>query len=379
MKKIYWRPHEPPLSGFILIALLAVAGFLAVEYFPVTGRSPYYQEEFMASNLASQAMALVKAERLRKGIPLDPETDPAQSGLIGLLISPATTDSGDLEAKQTTVNPNFAAVVVDLLKEAGVKEGDQVAVSMTGSFPALNIAVLAAIKALGLKPVIISSVGSSQWGANDPEFLWPDMEKLLYDQGLTPSRSAAASFGGRHDTGKEMSADGRRAILATLERNNVPLINSSGRHENINQRMALYLKNGQPKAYINVGGAVTAVGSRRRWRDYLKSGRLPDTVPPAKRGDFLVYRFLEAGVPVINLENVRQLAARYGLPLSPETIPKVGEGGVYYDKRYNSWLAGVILVLILAGIYVFSRTDFGFRLLQSGSHREGASPPEPMA
>jgi poly-gamma-glutamate system protein len=378
MKKIYWRPHGTPLLGFILIAFFAISGFLAVEHFPMTERSRFYQEELNASNLALQAMIIIKEERLRRGIRIDPEVDPAHSGLIGSLISPATSDSGDLEAKQTTINPNFAAVVVDLLKEAGVKAGDHIAVSMTGSFPALNIAVLAAIMALDLKPTIISSVGSSQWGANDPNFLWVDMENLLYEKGLIPYRSVAASFGGRHDTGKEMSETGRSLIVQAIQKNNLPLITASDRHENINQRMALYLKEGHPKVYINVGGAVTAVGSHRRWKSFLKSGLLPAKLPPAKRGDFLVYRFLEAGVPVINLENVRQLAARYGLPVTPEEIPKVGEGGIYYVKRYNPWLAGAVLIGILCGIYIFSRTDFGFRLLQFGSQREGPSPPEPM-
>jgi poly-gamma-glutamate system protein len=52
-----------------------------------------------------------------------------------------TTDAGNLEAKQTAINPNWAAVIVDLLQQANVKERDPVAVSFSGSFPALNIAV----------------------------------------------------------------------------------------------------------------------------------------------------------------------------------------------------------------------------------------------
>ena len=69
-----------------------------------------------------------------------------------------------------------------------MKEGDPVAVSFSGSFPALNIAVYAAIRTLNLKPTIISSVSGSQWGANDPAFLWIDMEHFLKAE--ASSRSA---------------------------------------------------------------------------------------------------------------------------------------------------------------------------------------------
>ncbi len=128
-------------------------------------------------------------KRLRKNLPIDPESDPAQTGLIGELLSPLTTNPGHLPAKQTSANPNFSAVIIHLLKRAGVKEGDKVAVGFSGSFPALNICVLAAIDTLKADPIVISSAGSSQWGANHPDFMWPDMEKLLHEKHVFPYRS----------------------------------------------------------------------------------------------------------------------------------------------------------------------------------------------
>ena len=73
-------------------------------------RRPAYQKKIEASRLALEAMELVKNERLGRGLPIDAETDPAESGLIGSFVTPITTDAGDLEAKQTAINPNFAAV-----------------------------------------------------------------------------------------------------------------------------------------------------------------------------------------------------------------------------------------------------------------------------
>ena len=194
MKKIYWRPQSIPLVAFILIALFSIGGLVVVEHFKLLVKKPYYREKLEASRLALEAMELVKNERLRRGVAIDPDVDPAYSGLIGSFVTPVTTDAGELEAKRTSINPNFAAVIVHLLKKEKVKEGDAVAVGFSGSFPAINISVCAAIAALHLKPIIISSVGASQWGANDPKFLWIDMENFLYSQGVFPFHSAAASM-----------------------------------------------------------------------------------------------------------------------------------------------------------------------------------------
>ena len=45
--------------------------------------------------------------------------------------------------------------------------------------PGANIAVLSAAQAMKVIPVIISSVGASQWGANQLDFTWLDMESAL--------------------------------------------------------------------------------------------------------------------------------------------------------------------------------------------------------
>ena len=89
-----------------------------------------------------------------------------------------TSLPGHLGSKQTSINPNFAAVVVGMLKDAGVQEGDCVAVGCTGSFPAMNVAVYSALETLRARPIVICSAGSSQYGANTPDLLWIDMERL---------------------------------------------------------------------------------------------------------------------------------------------------------------------------------------------------------
>jgi poly-gamma-glutamate system protein len=127
-----------------------------------------------------------------------------------------TSNTGSLPAKQTSINPNFAAVVVQLLKRAGLEEGDVVAIGFSGSFPALNVAVMAAVSVLGLKPIIISSNAASQWGANDPDFLWIDWERTLAAKHIFNFRSVAASIGGIEDRGLGMTPEGRRTIVAAI-------------------------------------------------------------------------------------------------------------------------------------------------------------------
>ena len=111
---------------------MAVIGMVLVETWQVRERQPYYREKIKASRLALTAFETIKAEHIKKNIPIDPEADPALSGLVGQLLTTVTTNPGHLPSKQTSINPNFAAVIVHYLKRAGIQEGDTVAVGMSG-------------------------------------------------------------------------------------------------------------------------------------------------------------------------------------------------------------------------------------------------------
>lgn len=375
MKKIYWRPQGMPVSAFILIALLSVGGLFLVEHFQSAYKRPaFYGEQVNASKLAMEALSVINRERQERGITIDPETDPARSGLIGPAMTQVTSDIGDLESKQTSVNPNFAAVFVDLLKKAHVKAGDQVAVSVTGSFPALNIALYSALATLHLKPTIISSVASSQYGANDPNFLWIDMETVLYKKGAFPFRSSAASLGGRDDSARDMDEAGKALLHRAIRRNGLKALRARSLAENVQARMEIYFGWVPPRIYVNVGGGVASVGIRSE-RALLKPGHISEL--PEGKTDTTIHRFLREKIPVIHVGNVKQLARLYDLPIAPNLIPKIGEGDLYKQKRYNRWIAGGVLALILFALYVFGRVDWGFRMLRGTGHPE-PGPPKPM-
>jgi len=377
MKKIYWRPQGMSVTALILICVFSVAGLVTVEIFQSKVKQPYYQEKIEAARLASEAMDFLKREKLRRGFVIDEETDPLQSGLIGQRMSPVTSDTGDIEAKQMSINPNFAAVIVELLKKLEVQEGDKVAVGYTGSFPALNISVSAAIQTLKLKPVIISTASSSQWGANDPDFLWIYMERLLYEKNILSSRSVAASIGGKSDMGKEMTAQGLKLLTTAIEKNGLIPIRHTTIQENVDHRMQIYYKDGAPKLFINVGGSIASVG-KKLYRKQLRPGIILSEPQSVEKTNSVMKKFLEEGIPIIHIENVKDIARLYGLNLHHLIMPAIGDGKIYIRKEYDPVLAGIILAGILLTIYIFAKTDLGFRIFQPTSHKEEPGPPEPM-
>ena len=114
-------------------------------------KAEYFDDKIAAAELTLQSFKAIKETVDSLNIPIDRINDPNETGLIGLQYSPITTERGDLNAKLTSINPNFAALIIQLLKKAGTRKDDLVAVSFTGSLPGMNIAALSAIKILQLK------------------------------------------------------------------------------------------------------------------------------------------------------------------------------------------------------------------------------------
>lgn len=386
MKKIYWRPRFVSRTALLLITGISLGGLLVVEFHLVPVRQPFYEQKLAAAQLAAKCMERIKEARIERDYEIDPEKDPSESGLIGLAISPATSTFGMLQAKQISINPNFAAVIVDMLGSVGVEKGDVVAIGYSGSFPAINLCVVSALETIGARPIGISSAAASQWGANLPEFLWLDMEKALYDSHLISFRSGAASLGGVEDRGLGMDSETIEVLEAGIERAGLPLITASDStdtfSQSIDKRMELYAKKAagaRIKAYINVGGGTTSVGKSLGKR-LLSSG--PNyALPKAARDiDSVMTRFLAKKVPVIHLVRVEEMAKRYGLNVDPERtqIPEVGEGQVFFRQEYNTRYVVLVLGAILASLYAFIRSDWGFRIFHHSSRRKDSGHPEPM-
>lgn len=380
MKRMYWRPRRVSRVTLSLVAAASVLGYAAVERFPRKVREPNHAEKLAAARKAEIAFKAIRQERIKRGLEIDPESDPAQTGLIGTLMTPITTNPGSLDSKQTSVNPNFAALLVHYLLQAGVQKGDTVAVGYSGSFPAINVAVLCALEALEVEPVIISSVASSQWGANEPELTWLDMEKLLYDQKIIRGRSIAASLGGIEDRALGMPKRGRRIIEDLITKHGLAFIDPKDFADSVEQRMNRYRDAAGPspiKAYINVGGGTVSVG-KKKGKKLFRPGLNRRAPSGGVLNDSVMGRFVIDGVPVIHLVYIRQLAERYGFPVMPKISPKVGEGRIFYRYQYNMWLVAGLLAGILATLYLFVRSDLGFRMTRGRGGRRERDQPEPM-
>lgn len=374
MKRMYWRPQRVSRTVLVLVSIASVAGFVAVENFKRKVKQPYYEQKIAAAKIAQTAFKTLQVERVRRKIPIDIEADRAQSGMIGEMMSPVTSNPGVLSAKQTSINPNFAAVIVEYLRKAGVRSGDVVAVAFSGSFPSINTNVLAALQALKLKPVIITSAASSQWGANIPEFMWLDMEKVLVDTGVAGFRSVAASLGGIEDRGLGMTKRGKTLLQEAITRNQVQLIDPKDFDDSIAQRIQIYREHAGDlpiKAYVNVGGGTTSVGTHVG-KKLFKPG-LNRSLPAggAAIQDSVMAHFVTEGVPVIHLTQIEQLALHFGFPLHPNVTPPVGQGLIFFRDQYNFWLAGGLLFGILLSMYTFVRSEWGIRILTSTAHSKG--------
>ncbi|NBD95999.1 MAG: poly-gamma-glutamate system protein [Gammaproteobacteria bacterium] len=347
-QRLYWRPSDIPTSALLLLAVAAIAALVVVETFTRQEASDYYDEMLDASRLVQQSIETLRPVRGRIE-PINPDVDPLRSGLIGIASSPTTSNSGHLEAKQATINPNWAAVVIRLLAEAGVQPGDHVAVAVSGSFPALNLAVYAALESMQATPVAIVSGSASQWGANVPGFAWMDITRELRNAELIDIRAQAATLGGIEDRGIGLNERGIQLIRNAAEEAGVELIVPDNYEAAVAERIRIYNQGaaGAPiAALVNVGGGTATTGPESI-DHYFGSGLLRTAPSAAFRVPSVMGHFLQEGVPVINFSGIRSLSTQFDLPYPPQRMESVGSGGVYRAESYQRWLAALMIVLLL--------------------------------
>ena len=356
-KKQPFIPAIQKTTTLVALSVLSLLCFLIAVNAKTINISPSYKDKVEAAQLMKQAMKILKESRMEKSVFIDIENDPNETGLVGSPFSLITTDEGDLDAKLTTLDPNFSAAVVDLMYQIDLTAGDTVAVLMTGSMPGANMAVVTACEALGIHPVIITSIGASQWGANQVDFTWLDMESILYENDLIPARSIAASIGGRNDMGRLLSPAGRKLITENIAVHQLPLIRRDRLAENIQDRMELFKSVhpiGQYNAVINVGGGVASLGTSFNLKllppgvvtrtDISNIGR-----PGGIEG--VMAKFVKANVPALHILNIRPLIGQFNMPFAPIPIPEIGMGSLYAEERYNLFVAAVCLLIVGGSVF----------------------------
>jgi poly-gamma-glutamate system protein len=242
--------------------------------------------------------------------------------------------------------------------QLGLKKNDTVAVLMTGSMPGANIAVLTACKALGLNPVTISSIGASQWGANQIDFTWLDMERILFEKELILSTSIAASIGGRNDMGRLLSVKGRNIILDNIKKHNIPLIKKDRLSDNIEERMNYLNKYSSIDSYdaiINVGGGVASLGTSFNLK-LLSPGVVSradmNTIGTEGGIEGVFSKFINLNVLGLHILNIRPLIEQYNMKFAPIPLPEIGVGSLYAIERYNLLVALICFLIVSGSVFL---------------------------
>jgi poly-gamma-glutamate system protein len=328
----------PVLATVVCAALLArgapvwATGGLPGQRSP--GRTG--DERVNAARLMERSLVSIKRLRNARGLAIDRTLDPNGTGIIGDEFTPLTTSLGEVEAKRTSTNPAFAAVMVDYFLRAGLRPGDVVAIGASGSFPALLLAALCAARVLELRPIVIYSVGASMYGANLPGFTFVDMLAQLRADGLLPYRVAAVSPGGDADAGGGVLFDGQGATLAAeTRRSGLPIVAGASLAERITARLRIYDEagGGRPiRCFVNIGGSAASFGDTEASLSLPNGLSLPPPPAPSSSTRGVVFEFAARGVPIVHLLHVKGLARDNRLPFDPVPLPPVGEGEVYKGR-----------------------------------------------
>jgi poly-gamma-glutamate system protein len=265
-----------------------------------------------------EAEAIIRSAKAKAGVGAEVAGD--FSGLIGSEWTPLVTTLGSLEAKRTATNPLWAAVLTRRLSDEGIGPGDVIAAGFSGSFPGLNLAVMAAAHVLGAEVDAVSSVTASTWGANQPGFTWPEIECRVVRSGLLPRASVAVTSGGDDDNARDLEPDARAAAGRIRDAAAVCLgavaLRPSDLRDAILRRFSTYRRaaNGRPIAlYVNVGGTSASLG-RSIAVLRLRSG-FAFPIPFDRSEDRgVMARFADERIRILTLLNIRDLAIRWGVP-----------------------------------------------------------------
>ncbi|MBO5339721.1 MAG: poly-gamma-glutamate system protein [Oscillospiraceae bacterium] len=358
-----------------VLALLTLSAFLTYQSAART-QNEYYEIQVEAARRLEQYFAAVRGYREELGIPLS-DDDLHKTGMIGLPYTGITTTSGALEAKRTAAWPDMAALCVRMLYEAGVRPGDTVGAGFSGSFPGMNLAVVAACESMNVKLVCICSVGASTYGANIPELTFPDMMYRLKQGGLIRTQSAAVTMGGYHDVGADMDTELAGQIRRRLTDLGLNLLEEADFQANLELRETLYLQEGPIDCFVAVGGNLTSLGQGETGVSLGQGVLRPERPLQINEASGLVQRYLARGLPVINLLNIKKIMADYSMPYDPAQWPPIGQSAVYSSIRYErGWILlglGGTAVLLSLCLWIRRRGKYctGVFKKDANAKREG--------
>ena len=349
--------HKPTkIRKIYLISslLILILGFFLTLILANREAGEYEETQRNAMERMERAEAYIKERIIEKGIEIE-EIDLNKTGLIGPEFTELTSTMGEIGAKRSTLNPEFAALMIRYFKEAGLKEGDTIAIGASGSFPGLLIATLVASSEMKLDARVIASLGASTYGATRVEY---NIYHILED--LKESKEAdfslvGVSMGGEGDKGggamEGFLYDGSKELSYNLskeeaDKTGAVFIYEDTLSESIKRRLDLYGEN--IKLFINIGGASTNLGTGSYSLDFppgLVMGI--DKIPKGKdRG--LIFEYMDKGIPVINLLSIKKICQMNSIVFDPYPLP-TSSSFSYTSINYNK---AIIIVTLLSAFSI---------------------------
>ena len=309
-----------------------------------------------AAKTMNNAIEEISTYKKNNNIPSVPMTTSTNSGFIGIEFSPITTTLGNLEAKQTSTNPDFAALIVYWLNQLKLSSGQTAIIHASGSFPALSIAAIIACEIVGLEPIICSSGGASSFGANIPELTYWDMENYLWKKRIIKHRTQYATAGGNHENGSSFWEGGIDIIREAAIRNKHDLIMPNSLEDAIERKWYFLQKFKPVGAFINIGGNQAAMGNSKCSFN-IPNGLIRTKLNCREPRKGLIHLFNQDNIPVIHFLNIRDIALQNGITLTPSILQKPGQSSLYYEEKKSLWLPIISLVLILTLLIYFREKE----------------------
>ena len=333
------------LSLFVVL----IAGVLIVHSFftPAKAR-PNAVLMHEAAKLSQSWFTIIAEKKQELGIQSDVISNVPNKALIGNDWSEMTTTLGSREAKELTTNPDFAALMVKLLSEAGIKKGKRVGVMLSGSFPALAIATFSALQTMEIDALVICSLGASSFGANQPRATWLDYENWLSTDGGFKYHSSLITRGAENDIGDGLIEAGIDSLERAVKRNNRYFFIPRNLSEAIETRVTRF-KEAHIDLLINIGGGQAAMGSCVHNLSIPNGLHLHyEGCRDNERG--VITRISEQGIPFIHLLNIKDLAVQNGIPIAPGKTYSASTG-LYEIRKTSKAAIGGVLVLGLIGLF----------------------------
>jgi poly-gamma-glutamate system protein len=335
--------------AFICLILLTI-NMLYVEQH----EHPCYEKMIHAARRMNAAISQVQKLRKEKGLSVDLSLDPIHSGFIGVEFSPITTTVGNLTAKQTAVNPDFAALYIHWFNQLGMKNNDRLVIHASASFPALSIAAIIAAEVYGLQPVIFSSAGASSFGANLPEFTYWDIEHSLFQDGIIHHHTQYATPGGQNDNGMSFWPGGMQIVVNAAQRIQYNLHIPQNLDSAITEKINIIEHIPDLQLFVNIGGNQAATG-RSSCSLKIPVGLITSPLDCDAQSRGLIHLVSMKGIPVIHMLQIRDIAAEYGLSLDPLRDMDPGNSGIYFTYTHSRWLPAVSILFVILNLIIISR------------------------